>query len=43
MREQAVRVNEEELESLKDLRDSEYPGVPLGFVIRELLKDTDNW
>jgi len=36
-REKTVRVNEDELQSLKEYRDTKYSGyVPLGFVIGDL-------
>ena len=42
MREKNVRVNEEELSSLKEYRDKHYPGIPMGFVIKELVEDARN-
>jgi hypothetical protein len=37
MREKKVRISEEELSKLKEYRDENYPGVPLGFVIGDLV------
>lgn len=31
-----IRVNHEELQAVKDLRDDRYPDYPLGAVVREL-------
>jgi len=42
MREKNIRVNEEELSVLKSYREEEYSGVPLGFVIKELVEDARN-
>jgi len=39
MREKRVRVNEEELSKLKQYREENYPGVPLGFVIGDLVNN----
>jgi len=42
MREKMIRVNETELDALKEARDSEYPDYPLGAVIHQLAESTDN-
>jgi len=40
VRRKNIRVSEDELNRLKELRDSEYDSsVPLGFVISEILKN----
>jgi hypothetical protein len=41
MREKNIRVNEEELEMLKEYRDNNYPSVPLGAIIKILLEGED--
>lgn len=37
MRDNMVRVNDDELETLKKYRNENYPGVPLGFVIGDVI------
>jgi hypothetical protein len=41
MRESRIRVSDEELEMLKEYRDNNYPGVPLGAVVKILIENNE--
>lgn len=41
MRENRVRASDEEYEMLKEYRDNNYPGTPLGAVIKILIENNE--